>query len=258
VWSPNGETAYFVFDTEKYRHPENVYDHGLFAWDRGTGKVAQIVKDSIGGLALSPDGTLAGFWDYSTGNQLTVYNVKTKQVARTWRGQVHSEDDLVLNDLAFTPDGKSLLARLYAPDENAVLQYDIESGKITPFAKNVQSLVTVGDSVYLLQFVPVPFSMPEHPHTVTKWTAGNAEPAMVVEDSHYEQLTGSTGNPWLVARNARNYSAGIAIYDTKTGQIRTAGASCGSAVVTSGGKILYIFGSEFIADPAACSGPAPR
>lgn len=257
VWSPHGETAYFIFDTDKYRHPENAYHHGLFAWDRSTGKVAQIVKDSIGGLALSPDGALAGFWDYSTRDQLTVYNVKMNQVVRTWRGQVHHEDDFVFTDLAFTPDGKSLLARLYAPDEYAVLQYDIESGKISPFAQDVQSLVTVGDSIYLLQFVPVPFTMPEHPHKLTKWTAGNTEPATALEDFHYERLRGNASGS-LVGESAEGYSRGAAIYDTKTGQIQTAGTSCGSAVVTSSGKILYIFGSEFVADPAVCSGPPPK
>ncbi|SRR6267154_5250163 len=257
VWSPDGETAYFTFDTEKYRHPESAYHHGLFAWDRATGKVTQIVKDSIGGLALSADGALAAFWDYSTGDQLTVYNVKMKQVVRTWRGQVHHEDDLVFTDLAFTPDGKSLLARLYAPDEFAVLQYDIESGKISPFAKDVQSLVTVGDSIYLLQFVPVPFTMPENPHKLTKWTAGNAEPATVLEDFHYERLSGNA-NGSLLGESAEGYSRGTAIYDPKTDQIQTAGTSCSRAVVISSGKILYIFGKEFVADARVCSGPPSK
>ncbi len=257
VWSPDGGTAYFVFDGN-HRRTSDEHSHGLFAWDRGTGKVTQVLKDSIGGLAISPDGMLLGFWDYSTGDQLTVYNLKTRQVVRAWAGQVHSEDDLILSDLAFTPDGKSLLARLYVPKEDSVLQFDMESGKIPPFAKDVQSLVTVGDSVYLLQFVPVPFTMPEHPHKLTKWMAGNAEPVTVLEDFPYEQLTGSNGNPWLVARRARNYSAGIAIYDTKTGQIQTAGKSCDTAIVTSSGKVLYAFGSELVADPAVCSGPPPK
>jgi hypothetical protein len=257
VWSPDGETAYFVFDTEKYSHPERAYDHGLFAWDRRSGKVAQIMKDAIGGLVLSPDGALAGFWDYSKGDLLTVYNLKMKQVVRTWRGQVHHEDDLVYKNLAFTPDGKSLLARLYAPLEFAVLQYDIESGKISPFAKDVQALLTVGDSIYLLQFVPVPFSAPEHPHRLTKWTAGSAEPATVLEDFHYEQLSGN-GNGWLVGQTAEGWNRGTAVYDTKTGQLQPAGTSCDRSVVTSTGKILYIFDSEFVTDPAVCSGPPPK
>lgn len=257
VWSPDGATAYFVFDTDNYRRAGNAYDRGLLAWDRETGKVTQILKDSIGGLAISPDGTLVGFWDYSAGNQLTVYNVKTKQVVRAWSGQVHSEDDLVLSDLTFTPDGKSLLARLYVPNEDPVLRFDIDSAKISPFAKNVQSLVTIGDSIYLLQFVPVPFTAPEHPHKLTKWSAENSEPITVVEDFHYEQLTGN-GNRWLVGRSAQGYSRGNAIYDTKTGQIQTAGKSCDTAIVTSSGKVLYTFGGELVADAAVCSGPPPK
>lgn len=257
VWSPDGAGTYFVFDNGNFRSPGSEYGHGLFAWHRSTGKVTQILKDSIGGLALSADGTLAAFWDYTTGNKLTVYNLDTKQVVRAWAGQVHSEDDLVLSDLAFAPDGKSLLARLYQPGD-PVMQFDIVSGKISPFAKDVQSFVTIGDSVYLLQFVPVPFSNPENPHKLTKWTMRNMQPVTLVEDFLYEQLTGSDGNPWLVARRARSYNAGLAIYDTKTGRIQTAGESCGTAIVTASGKVLYTFGSELIADPATCSGNPPR
>ena len=65
----DGEKAYFVFDTEGYGHPERQYDHGLFAWDHETGKVMQIMNDSIGGLALTVDGSLAAFWDYSAGDR---------------------------------------------------------------------------------------------------------------------------------------------------------------------------------------------
>ncbi|MGH9731130.1 MAG: WD40 repeat domain-containing protein [Candidatus Acidiferrales bacterium] len=258
VWSPDGDTVYFVFDTEEYKHPQNAYDHGLFAWDRSDGKVTQISKDSIGGLALSPDGTLAGFWDYSAGDQLTVYNLQTNHVVRTWPGQVHSEDDLVYTDLAFTPDGRSLLARLYAPDENAVLRYDIDSGKTSPFAKNVQSLVPEADSLYLLQFIPVPFTNPEHPHKLTKWMPGNTEPATVLEDFHYDRLSGNRNNVWLIGESAEGYGRGAAIYNTKTGQIQTTGIGCGSAVVIPSGKILYIFGNELVADPSVCSGPLPK
>jgi len=258
VWSPDGATAYFVFDNGNSQSPGSEYGRGLFAWDRNTGKVTQILKDSLGGLALSADGTLAGFWDYSAGNKLTVYNLETKQVVRAWAGQVHSEDDLVLSDLAFTPDGKSILARLYSPKEAPVMRFDIASGKKSPFAKDVQSFVTIGESVYLLQFVPVPFSDPEKPHKLTKWTVGKVEPVTLVEDFRYEELTGSEGNPWLVARRAQNYSAGLAIYDTKTGQLQRAGESCATAIVTTSGKVLYTFGGELIADPRVCSGNPPR
>jgi hypothetical protein len=258
VWSPDGGTAYFVFDNGNFRSAGSEYGHGLFAWDRSTGKVTQILKDSIGGLALSADGSLAGFWDYSAGDKLAVYNLKSKQVVRAWAGQIHSEDDLVLSDLAFTSDGKSMLARLYTPKEAPVMRFEIASGKISPFAKDVQSFVTIGENIYLLQFVPVPATNPENPHKLTKWTTGNMEPVTLVEDFRYEQLTGSNANPWLVARRALNYGAGFAIYDTKTGQIQTAGESCGTAIVTTSGKALYTFGGELIADPAVCSGNPPR
>jgi hypothetical protein len=163
----------------------------------------------------------------------------------------------VFTDLAFTPDGKSLLARLFAPKRDPVMQYEIASGKIALFGKNVQSMAAVGDSIYFLQFEPVPFTNPEHPHRLMKWTQGRAEPTVVLDDFRYLSLSASPGGPWLVGGSNGGYADGAAIYDTRTGQMQTAGKSCGSAVVTSSGKVLYVFGSELVADAAVCSGPPP-
>jgi hypothetical protein len=256
LWSRDGEKAYFIFDTERYRHPERPYDHGLFAWDHESGKVVQILDDSIGGLAITADGSLAAFWDYSAGDRLTLYDLKVKRVIRSWPGQVHSEDDLVLSDLAFTPDGKSLLAQLYAPGGNAVMKYDIDSGAVSTFANDVQSFVTVADSTFLLQFVPVPFTAPEHPHKLTRWTTAALQPVTVVEDFHYDKLAAEE-NRWIVGESGIGFGRGTAIYDTQTGEIHSAGKSCDSAVVTGKGRILYIFGTELIDDPALCDGPPP-
>ncbi len=257
IWSLDGETAYLVFDNGNFLPPGNEFGHGLLAWERSSGKVTQILKDSMGGLTISQDGTLSGFWDYSAGNKLTVYNLKTRQVVRAWEGQVHSADDLIISDLAFAPDGKSLFASLYVPKEDPVMQFEIASGKISPFAKNVQSMVTVGDSLYFLQFEPVPFTNPEHAHKLKKWTPGNAEPVTVVEDFPYEQLSVSKDGQWLVGKSAGGYGRGNAIYETKTGHIEKAGKSCDTAIVTASGKVYYTFGAELVTDAAVCSGPAP-
>lgn len=258
VWSPDGATVYFVFDNGSFSTSGNDGGHGLFAMEHGSRRVTQILKDSIGGLALSPDGTLAGFWDYSAGDKLTAYNLKTKKVVRAWGGQTHGVDDMVLSDLAFTPDGKSLLARLYAPGEVPTMQYEIESGKISPFFRNIQSMATLSDGLYFLQYQPVPFTNPEHPHRLMKWTPGGEESSAVAEDFRYQSLRATLGSPWLVGESNGGYADGAAVYDTRTGQLQTAGKSCSSAVVTASGKILYVFGNELVADAAVCSGPPPR
>lgn len=257
VWSPDGATVYFVFDNGNFSTSGNDGGHGLFALEHGSGKVTQILKDSIGGLAISLDGTLAGFWDYTAGDKLTAYDLKKRAVVRAWPDQVHSADDLVISDITFTPDGKTLLARLYVPREAPTMQYEISSGKISPFFKNIQSMATLSNSLYFLQYEPVPFSSPEHAHRLMKWTSGGAEPAVAVEDFRYMSLSAGPGSPWLVGGSNGGYADGAAIYDTRTGQLQTAGKSCSSAVVTASGKILYVFGNELVADAAVCSGPPP-
>lgn len=257
VWSPDGATAYFTFDPGYSPNGESKSGTGLFAWDSLTGKVTQLRSGALGGLAISDDGKLAGFWDYTAGNKLTVYNLETKQVLRSWGGQTHSADDLVINDVLFTPGGKSILARLYVPREDPVMEYDIASGKMGPFAENIQSMATAGDTLYFLQFAVAPGTTPQQPHRLTKWKDGATEPVAVLDDFPYLRLSGGHRSPWLVAGSALGYSTGAAVFDTRSAQIRTVGKSCESAIVTSSGRILYVFGNELVADPAVCSGPPP-
>jgi sugar lactone lactonase YvrE len=61
IWSADGGTAYLVFDNGNFQPPGNETGHGIFVWERNPGKVTQILKDSIDGLTISQDGTLAGF-----------------------------------------------------------------------------------------------------------------------------------------------------------------------------------------------------
>lgn len=258
VWSPDGRTAYFTFDNGSYSPTGSDAGHGLFAWEHGSGNVTQILKDSISGLAISGDGKHAGFWDYSAGNKLTVYDLQKRRVVQSWADQVHSADDLVIADMVFTPDGESLLARLFAPKEDPVMRYEISTGKISLFVKDVQSMAASGDSIYFLRFKPVPFTNPENSHQLAKWTQGTDEPARLIEDFHFMSLSSSPGSRWLVGGSNGGYADGVAIYDTRTGQMQTAGESCSSAVVTANGKILYVFGNELVANAAVCSGPPPR
>jgi hypothetical protein len=183
--------------------------------------------------------------------------LKTGQVVRRWEGQIHTADDLVISDIAFAPDGKSLFARLYVPREVPLLQYEIASGKVSPFAKNVQSMAAAGDNLYLLQFEPVPFTRPEGSHKLMKWSAGDAEPILVAEDFPYDLLAGSKDGRWVMGGSAGGYSRGNAVFETKSGHIEKAGKSCDTAIVTAGGKVYYTFGAELVADAAVCSGPPP-
>jgi len=136
------------------------------------------------------------------------------------------------------------------------MKYDIDSGAVSTFANDVQSFATIADSTFLLQFVPVPFTAPEHPHKLTRWTAAALQPVKVVEDFHYDKLA-AEDNRWIVGESGIGYGRGTAIYDTQTGEIQTAGKNCNSAVVTGKGRFLYIFGNKLIDDPALCDGPPP-
>src|SRR5260370_34464145 len=139
------------------------------------------------------------------------------------------------------------------------MQFDIASGKSFLFAKNVQSMVTVGDCLYLLQFERVPFTNREHAHKLKKWAPGNEEPITVVEDFPYERLSASERGRWLLGGSANGYGQGTAIYDAKTGHIERAGKSCDMAIATASGGVSYTFGAALVTAPAASSvAPPPQ
>jgi hypothetical protein len=252
VWSPDGTVAYHVYDNGTCA-PIGTGICGIFTLDPGTGETRKLLPDSTQGLAISPGGALLAFWDYTTGDKLTILDLKTKTIVQAWAGQVHTADDSVLSDIAFAPDEKSVLALTYAGSEIPLKQFDLQTGKVRTVCHHAQSLVAAADGVYFLQFEPVS-AMPESPRALMKISSSASEPEKVLDNFPYYALSTSGNRRWIVAQGKEK---GIAIYDTRDQTTRVAGKNCQAAAVMSDSKVIYAVLGDLNADPAACGPGKP-
>ena len=149
-------------------------------------------------------------------------------------------------------DSRSVLALTYGEKQaNTLKSFDLATGTVRTVATAVQSLATAAGAVYYLQFEPVPFTNPEHPHPLYRISAGAPEPVRVLDDFPYLALTAGGSGRWLTAR-----LPAPAAYNTETGATQTAGRSCQLAALADG-TLLYTYGGELIRDARICDGPPP-
>jgi hypothetical protein len=247
VWNPNGSVAYYTYDNGTCA-PMGTGICGIFSLDPQTGKVEQVLADSSVGLAISRDGSLLAFWDYTTRDKLTVFNLKTKTIVKAWAGEVHSADDLVVSDMVFAPDEKSVFALTYAPREFPLKQFDLETGAVRTVSLYAHSLIADAESVFFLQFDPLTAN-PRQARPLMKISTSNSEPEKMLEDFHYYPHSTSGNGRWIVAYNP---GKAIVIYDTRDQSTRLAGKDCHSAAVMLDGRVIYGVRGELTFDYAAC------
>jgi len=247
VWNPGGTLAYFTYDNGTCA-PMGTGVCGIFTLDPQTGKMEQLLPDSAEGLTISRDGSRLAFWDYTAGNKLTVFDLKTKAVVKAWAGEVHSADDLVVSDIVFAADEKSVFALTYAPREFPLKHFVLDAGQVRTVSLYAHSLVAAADAVYFLQFDPLS-ATPNQARPLMKISSSDLGPGKVLEDFPYYPRSTSGNGRWIVAHDWRK---GIAIYDTRDQSIRVAGKDCQSAAVMADGKVVYAVRGQLTLDSAAC------
>jgi hypothetical protein len=249
-WDPAGKAAYFTYDGGICA-PMGSSVCGIFALDPQTGSVRQLLGDSTEGLSISADGSLLAFWDYTTGDKLTVFDVKNKTIVRAWAGEVHNADDLVVRDIAFAPDQKSIFALTYAPKALPLKQFDLRTSEVRTVVTNAHFLLSAADGAYFTQFDPVAANSTP-PRALLRIPSSDSAPETLLKDFPY-QLSSISGNGrWIVAHD---WERGIAIYDTRDHTLRLAGKECQAAAVLPDGRAIYATRGQLISEPAACGLP---
>src|SRR5882724_11222925 len=247
VWNPDGTAAYYEYDDGKCPPIAN-NSCGIFKLDAQTGKVEKVSSDSTQGLAISPDGNLLAFWDYTTDDGLTVFDLKRNAIVNSWAGEVHAVDDSLLSDIAFAPDGKSVFALTYAGNETPLKQFDLQTRKVRTVSGNARSLAGVKDSVYFLQFTAaIADSTPAI--SLMKIAPSDSSVEKVLDDFPYDTILVSGNGKWIVARGG---DKGLAIYDTQGRALRTAGPQCQTAAVMPDDRVIYAVRGVLTTDLAAC------
>lgn len=253
VWDAKGSLAYFTYDNGTCAPSMGSSICGIFTFNTETGKITHLLGDATAGLAISPDGSLLAFWDYTIDNKLAVLNVNTHSIVKSWAGEVHDADEAGIDELAFARDAKSILASTYDGNEIPLKQFDLSSGEVRIISPYGRYSVVGEDALYFVQFGPAGVNFVRS-ETLMKISSGNPDPAKVL-DLRYGASLEPSGNPrWLVFRDSWN---GIQLFDTRTQKIVATAKNCTTAVSMPDGKIVYGTRGQLVYDPAACTGPNP-
>lgn len=245
VWSADSKQVYYEFDDER--------SHGIYTFDLATGKSSRLTAHSTGGLALSPDNTLLAFWDYSAGDTLTVYSIRKKEVVRQWGGQTHSADDLVVKEMAFALDGKSLLAATFENGRAPVKEFNLENGDVRTISESAfDGPVLTPSAIYFIEADEYKEGTIPQRRLVTLSGTGT-QPELAMANFQYSRIQPAGDPRWIAASG----SQGTLLYDTQTRSGRTAGPDCLHAAMLSDGRAIYGINGALVEDAKVCGTPAP-
>ena len=221
---------------------------GLYDLDPVTGKSNEILDHSTSGLALSPDGKLLAFWDYTAGDKLTIYDILQKKIVRQWQGQTHTADDLIMREMSFPIDGTSLLAETYEDGKSPLKEFDIPTGTITTLSPNAGGLLPFSDGTYFMESQIDP-AQGTVTHALKRLANSGSPLETIADNSPYNSIFQSGGRlRWASAVNDR----GLFLYDLKSSYAQPLGARCSLAVVMADGRTLYASNSLISFDAQIC------
>jgi hypothetical protein len=245
VWSPDSKHVYYEFDDER--------SHGIYDFDLTTGKSTRLIGRPTVGLAISPDNTLLAFWDYSLGDVLTVYSISNKEVFRRWEHQAHTASEFFLKEMAFAPDGKSLLVATSGARRWPLKEFNLETSEVRTVAEDTRfGPVLTANGVYFVEADAHREGAAPQNRLMTLDRTG-AQPELVTPNFPYASLQ-SAGDPrWIAASGPQ----GTLLYDTQTRSGRTAGHDCLHAAMLSDGRAIYGISGALVEDAKVCGTPAP-
>ena len=249
VWSGNRHLYYEVDDENCNMSSRGRC--GIYDLDPLTGQSSELLDHSTGGLAVSSDGKFLAFWDYSTGDKLTVFDISQKKTVREWERQTHTADDLVVRDMAFSTDGKSLLARTYEQGKYPLKEFDLQAGRVRTLSPNASGPVSAPDGTYFVESQI--YSDNGNVTQIWKRVAKTgAEAEQIIGDFPYNSILSSGGRQrWASAFSDK----GVFLFDTKTSFAEPLGSQCSLATVIGDGRAIYVTNTTISLDPQICGTP---
>lgn len=249
VWNGNRHLYYEVEDEKCNMSSRGRC--GIYDLDPITGQSNELLDHSTGGLAVSSDGKFLAFWDYSTGDKLTVFDIFHKKTVREWERQTHTADDLIVRDMVFSADGKSLLARTYEQGKYPLKEFDLQNGRVRTMSPDSSGPVSAPDGVYFVES-----HMPSDNGNVAQiWkrvAQTGAEAEQIIADFPYNSILSSGGQQrWASAFSDK----GAFLFDTKTSFAEPLGNQCSLATVMANGRAIYATNTTISLDPQICGTP---
>lgn len=145
VWTADGERVFFSTDKGIY-----------LISARGTTATRVVFTGTTAGLAVSRDGKLVAFWNLKPRNkslqyQLTVLDLGTETVVRTWDVPVKFEGDKYGFDLQFGSEGEGLYAKTFdSAARPSIKHFDLRGGTVESVCLSGTSVTSMNGVTYAL------------------------------------------------------------------------------------------------------------
>jgi len=233
VWDSDGKKAYFLTEA------------GIYSFDASKRVSRLIVRGTLAGLALSPDGSKLAFWDLGTAGSnyvLTIYDVRSNGKIHDWKTPVQFDGDQYGHEIEFSTDGAALFARTYDTEGQTPLKrFEVEGGKIQTISEDCVGLAASRSDIYFIR-------SDQETAGLFRLGPGSLSPEKVLAPFDFDSLMSSGTKRWIVAMNNRGKR--IAIYDTETRTLASVGAGCEDAATLVSGEVVCSRGGELFVQPS--------
>ena len=232
-------------------------DGGSIAWNKGTAYATstkgifrlrsgaapqQIYPGKAAGLAVSKDGAFLAFWQFSTKTDtLIALRISDHRVMRRWRLPYHLQTESSGWELAFAPDGKSILARTYdEEDDNHLKSFNLRTGAMTTLLDGCNSIVQSGDDIFV-------FGGQGERKGLYQLSGGEFQLLLHIEDE--DSLTPTAQSGMVVVTDA--FKKHLLIYDLAKQSSKEVDG-CSDATILKSGQQLFFRAGKIFLDSAEC------
>jgi hypothetical protein len=203
----------------------------------------RIYSGKAAGLAVSKDGAFLAFWQFSDKTDtLIALRVSDRRVMRRWRRPYHLQTESSGWELAFAPDGKSILARTYdEEDDNHLKSFNLRTGAMTTLLDGCNSIVQSGDGIFV-------FGGQGERKGLYQLSGGELQFLTHIEDE--DSLTPTAQSDMVVVTDA--FKKHLLIYDVAKHASKEVDG-CSDATVLKSGQQLFFRAGKIFLDPAECT-----
>lgn len=214
---------------------------------RPNGVAEKIYSGQPRGLAVSRDGTTLAFWlSPQKLDVLTVLRISDRRVLKRWPLPFKVQTESSGWQLAFAPDGGSILARTYDEETGPDLKvFDLRTGSMTTLLRDCVSIVQSGDGIFVL-------GEQDETRDLYRFSGGKLE-LLTHINNRVDSLTPTALSSVVVAGFA--FKKYLWVYDAEKHSAQEVNGCTDATVLKSGQHLFFLDGKVFL-DPAACP-PVP-
>ncbi len=202
----------------------------------------KIYSGKPSGLAVSRDGALVAFWQFSSKiDTLVVLRLSDRRVVRQWKRPYHLKTESSGWDLAFAPDGNTILARTYdEEDDNHLKSFNIRTGAMATLLEGCNSIAQSGERIFV-------FGGQGEAKGLYEFSGDKLQLLLHVDDE--SSLTPTANSSMVVITNALKKH--LMIYDAEQNAAKEFDG-CADATVLKSGQQLFFRDGKILLNASEC------